>query len=175
MDYVLSPFRDFESYLRISTSLNEDDIQILFKQYNSKIITYKYSPAVYTFKDLSEALSRGLKNEFEITGRIRTKHKYDRSNSIIIESDNATLITKMIVNPQIHALRFDNKSFLDTILGFSPYWNYKSYDNEYLSEKNRNLSTIKIIDLKWDCNDSIVLNGVRQPVLYRFVSDKPPG
>ena len=80
------------------------------------------SPGVYTFMVLSEILSRGFKNEFEIKGRIRTNHKNDRSGSLISEIDNVILITKLKVNPQIYALRFDKKSFFNTILGCSPYW-----------------------------------------------------
>ena len=30
--YLQAPFRDFESYLRVLTGLNEDDIQLLLKQ-----------------------------------------------------------------------------------------------------------------------------------------------
>ena len=37
--YTVSPLRDFESYLRILTGLNEDDIHLILKQYNSKFIT----------------------------------------------------------------------------------------------------------------------------------------
>ena len=35
-----SPFRDFESSLRIVVGLDEDDIQLISKQYNSYFITY---------------------------------------------------------------------------------------------------------------------------------------
>ena len=55
-----SPFRDFESYLRFLTVINEDDIQLILKQYNLKFETYKIAPGVYTFKDLSIVHSRGL-------------------------------------------------------------------------------------------------------------------
>ena len=108
---------------------------MILKQYISIFITFKISPGVYTFKDPAEVLSRGFKNEFEIRGRRRTKHKTVRSDSYIIEIDNVPFITKLNVNPQIHALRFDKKSFFNTILGFSTYWDYKIYDNENYSEK----------------------------------------
>ena len=39
MGYARSPLRDFESYLRIIVGLNEDDIQLILKQYNEKFIT----------------------------------------------------------------------------------------------------------------------------------------
>ena len=142
INFIHSSFRDFESYLRISSPLGENDIQLILKQNSSKFITYKFSPGVHTFKDLAEVLSRGFKVEFEIRGRIRSNGKYDGFGSIIIESDNVTLITTLNVNPQLQALRFDKKLFFNTIVSFSPYWDFKRYDNEYYSEKNRNLGTI---------------------------------
>ena len=81
----------------------------------------------------------------------------------------------MHVNPQIHVLRFDKKSFFNTILGFTTNWVYKKYANVYYSEKNRNLSTIDKIDLKCDCINGSVINGVRRPILFSFVLDKPAG
>ena len=44
MDYVHSPFPDFESYPRMFTGLNEDDIQLMVEQFNSKFLTYKVFP-----------------------------------------------------------------------------------------------------------------------------------
>ena len=173
--YSRSPFRDFEKYLRNLTGLNEDDIQVIIKQNNSKFIRYKHSLGVYTFQDLSEVLSSGFNTEFERRGQMRPNHKYDRSASIIIGSDNVNLVTKLNVNPRIHALTFDKKSLFNTILGFSPYWDYKSYYNEYYGEKNRNLSIRNEIHLKCDCIDGSVLNGVRPQILYSFVFDKPLG
>ena len=41
MGYARSPFRDFESYLRIVIGLEEDNIQLILKQYNEKFITYE--------------------------------------------------------------------------------------------------------------------------------------
>ena len=56
MGYVKSPFRDFESYLRIVVGLDEDDIQLVLKQYNSKLFTYELSPKIYTIEITSEAV-----------------------------------------------------------------------------------------------------------------------
>ena len=56
MCYARSPFRDFESFLRIVVGLNEDDIQMIFKQYKSYFVTYELYPGVYTIKDVSEAV-----------------------------------------------------------------------------------------------------------------------
>ena len=172
--YLQSPFLDFESYLIILTGLNEDDIQLILKQYNSKFESYKNSPGVYTLKDL--ALSRGFRTGFEIV--MQPDHKYDKSDSIFINSDDVSLITKSILRSDNNALRFDEKSFFNTILGFSSHWDYKnisSDDCEYYSEKNTDLSIIDKIHINCDCSDGSVLNGVRQPKLYSFVLDRPPG
>ena len=56
MGYARSPFRDFESYLRIVVGLDEDDIQLILKQYNSKFVTYKLTPGIYTNNVISEAV-----------------------------------------------------------------------------------------------------------------------
>ena len=84
------------------------------------------------------------------------------------------MITKLVVNYKISLLRFDEESFFITNLGFSPYWDYKSYDEYYFREKIKNLGTINIIYWKCDVIDSYILNGVRQPLLYSFVLDRPP-
>ena len=42
--YARSPFRDFESYPRIVVGLNEEDIQLILKNYNEKFVTYEISP-----------------------------------------------------------------------------------------------------------------------------------
>ena len=56
MGYARSPFWDFESYLRIVVGLDEDDIQLISKQYNEKVITYQLSPGIYTIEDNSKAV-----------------------------------------------------------------------------------------------------------------------
>ena len=105
-----SSFRRFESYLRFLNSLDENDIQLFLKQYNSNFITYKIPPCVYTFKKLPEVSSRAFKNDFEI-GSLQPNHRQDRSSLIIIESGNITLITKLILRYEIKVLRFDKRSF----------------------------------------------------------------
>ena len=121
-NYVHSPFRDFESYLRIVVALDEDDIQLTLKQYDSKFTTYKIPPGEYTYKDLSEVLSRGfLKKKFGNIGRVQPNRKTYKTDSIIIDSDNVSLITRLRLGPWFKLLRYDKKSFFNTILGFKPY------------------------------------------------------
>ena len=63
LNYMHSSFRDFESYIIILSSLDENDIQLILKQYNSTFTTNKIPPGVYTFRDPSEVLSRSFKEK----------------------------------------------------------------------------------------------------------------
>ena len=58
------------------------------------------------------------------------------------------------------------------ILGFSPHWDYKHF-NEYISQKIINLSTLDKILFKCDVIDGSVVNGIREPKLLSFKLDKP--
>ena len=155
------------------TGSNEDNIQIKSKQDNSKIVTCGFFPGIYTYKDLSEYFSRGFEEDFEIRGPIQPNIKYDKSDSIIIHFNKNTMKSKMILRYEINALRFDEKSFFSTISGFSPYWDYKSFDENF-GEKFINLSTIDKIHVKCDVIDGSAVNKIREPILFKLVSDKPP-
>ena len=55
MGYARSPFRDFESYLRIVIGLEEDIIQLILKQ-DEKLVTYELDPGNYTIEELQKAV-----------------------------------------------------------------------------------------------------------------------
>ena len=80
----------------------------------------------------------------------------------------------MVVTDGIIAIRFDEKSFFSTLLGFNHARDYKHY-NEYISQKNVNLSTTNKIHLKCVRIKGYFLDGCRQPILYSFVLNKPSG
>ena len=161
--YVSSVFQDFESYLRTEVDLVQDVVKLVLDEYNPSFITYELDPGIYTFKDVSEALLKILQPEYD-----------GYRNSIEIEYDDVTMKTKLVVRHGILAIRFDEKSFFSTILGFTSGWDYKHY-NKYTSQKLVNLGSTKKIHLKCDCIDGSVVNGVRQPILFSFVLDKLPG
>ena len=161
--YVSSVFQDFESYLRTEVDLVQDDVILVLDEYNSSFITYELDPGIYTFKDISEVLFEILHSEYPGT-----------SNVIDIEYDDITMKTNLVVRSGIIAIRFDEKSFFSTILGFTPGWDYKHY-NKYTSQKLVNLASTNKIHLKCDCIDGSVVDGIRQPILYSFILDKLPG
>ena len=161
--YVNSVFQDFKSYLRTEVDLVEDDIKLVLDEYNSSFITYELQPGIYTFKDISEALYNILQSEYPGPG-----------NVIDVEYDDITMKTKLVVRYGILAIRFDEKSFFSTTLGFTSGWDYKSY-NKYTSQKIVNLGSTNKINLKCDVINGSIVDGFRKPILYSFVLDKLPG
>ena len=160
--YTRSRFRDFESYLRIVIGLDEKDIQLILKEYNSHFITYELPPGIYSIQDISDTIYNFTINK----------------ESIQVEYDDICMKTKIILKYfgnrkkfVLGTLRFDQTSFFHTLLGFTPYWDYKP-SNVYTSDKILNLNSVNKIHLKCDIIDGSVINGVRQPILYSFILDK---
>ena len=71
-----------------------------------------------------------------------------------------TMKTKLVVRTGIIAIRFDEKSFFSTILGFTSGWDYKHYD-KYTSQKIVNLGNTNKIHLKCVVIAGSVVNGLR--------------
>ena len=172
--YSASSFRDFESYLRLVVGLVEEDIQLIFKEYNSHFITYELTPGIYTIQDFSDAIQTFSGHE----------------ETIQLEYDDTSMRTTTVLKFKnekmkfaVGTLRFDTQSFFHTLLGFSPYWEYKPNNSShvlipgvYPSDKIiLNLNTIDKIHLKCDCTDGSIQNGVGQQILFTFVLDKPSG
>ena len=174
LGYSRSSFRDFESYLRIVFGVDEEDIQLILKEYNSNFITYELTPGIYTIQDISDTI-----------------HTFSQDSEVIqLEYDHISMKTKIILkfkhsNDSLYALgtlRFEERSFFHTLLGFEPYWDYKPTKSNrdgipgvYTSNKILNLSSKNKIHLKCDCMDGSIQDGVRQPILFSFVLDKPSG
>ena len=159
--------------MRTVVGLDEKDIQLIFKQYNSHFITYELTPGIYTIQAIPDAV-----------------HTFSGQSEIIqIEHDDITLKTKNIskyIGGQkkfaLGTLRFDERSFFHNLLGFEPYWDYKptnskhvAFPGVYTSDKILNFSTRNKIHLKCDGIDRSVVNGLRQPILFSFGLDKKPG
>ena len=161
--YTSSVFQDFKSFLRTQIDLIEDDIKLVFDEYNSSFITYEITPGKYNFKDISKALFNILQSDYP-----------GPTNVIDIEYDDITMKTNLVVRRGIIAIRFDEKSFFSTISGFTPGWDYKHY-NKYISQKIFNLGSPNTIPSKCDCIDGSVQNGSRQPILFSFVLGKSTG
>ena len=154
--YCMSPFRDYESFLRIKGSLNEDDIHLILEHYFSKFVLYELPLGIFSFKDISEV----------------DNTKGDRPGTIQLEYDEVSMKTKPVskhftgARSTIGTLRFDKESFFNTILRFEPYWDYKPHHHAYTSEKVLNLSTINKTPLKCNILVVSVVKLLREPILF---------
>ena len=155
--------------MRIVVGLDEEDIQLILKEYNSHFITYELTPGIYTIQGISDTI-----------------HTFSGHSEIIeIEYDDISMKTKIILKFKhnnntmfaLGTLRFDERSFVHALLGFEPYWDYKPTNSNhnaipgvYTSDKFLlNLNTIDKIHLKCDCIDGSIQDGLRQPILFSFV------
>ena len=87
---------------------------MVLDEYNSNFITYELEPGFYSYRDIAEAVFYILQSD------------YPQSNSeILFRLDDITRKTKLVVRSGIIAIRFDEKSFFSTILGFTAGWDHK--------------------------------------------------
>ena len=169
MGYAQSLFREFESYHRIVVGLDEDDIRLIFKQYNGEFMTFELSPGIYTSKEIAMAVYT----------------KGDHEGNLQNEYDDITRKTKLNLTrfgSTFGTLGFVERSYFNTLLGFTPCWDYKPTNAIHVDslgvdtfEKILNLSTIDKINLKCDVIDGAVQNALRHPILLSFVLDTKPG
>ena len=94
--YVSSVFQYFQNFLRTEIGLVEDDFRLVLNENNSSFFTYDLEPGIYTFKDLSAALFNTFQPEYETP-----------SNVNLIEFDDVTMETKVVVRDGIIAIKFN--------------------------------------------------------------------
>ena len=111
MGYARSPFREFESYLRLVVGLEEEDIQLLMKENISDFVSFKITTGIYAIKDISAAVYTHI----------------DHEATLQIEHGDITVKTKLILTRfggNFGKLRFNQKIHFKhfvwfyTILGF---------------------------------------------------------
>ena len=104
LGFARSPFRGFESYLRIVVGLDEDDIQLTLKQNKSNFITYELSPGTCTIKVFQRLFTQWviMKNLYKL-------------NMMILVCEQIFLNSFWW---NFGALSFDETSFFKTFFGF---------------------------------------------------------
>ena len=91
--------------------LDEEDIQLILKEYNSHFITYELTPGIYTIQETSDVIQTFSGHE----------------ETIQLEYDDISMRTTFVLKFKnekmkfaLGTLRFDKQSFFHTLLGFSP-------------------------------------------------------
>ena len=138
------------------------------KQGFSYFITYEVPAGNYSIEDFVKTVYK----------------KGDHEPTLQTEFDHISMKTTLNLTRfglTYGELKFDEKFFFKTSLGYTAYRHYKptkANDAEspgvYTGEKIINLGTIDENHLKCDIIVGSVVNGIRQPLLYCFVLSKPP-
>ena len=159
-------FNDLEDLVyRMQLTYNEIINTLDLKFIPTKRMGYSIEPNICNVVDLNETLKNILPNNIKINVSI-DERKYKTDLKI-----NQTLI-------------FTNKSFFYTILGFTQSYSYPLDDidgfyqliaGSYKSDKPINITGIDKVHLKCDCIEGSIMNGTREPILYSFALDQPPG
>ena len=153
--YPRSPFRDFQSYLRVIVGLVEKCNQLILKQYIWNFVTYKITPEIYTIKGFSEAVYTMRDHEGTLQNENDDiSNKKDLFNSFWRDFWNVT------------------RSWWTFFLLIF-YWtlhrcSHADSPSVYTSEKTLILSTIDKVYLKCNVFDSRVVNVLRQPIFLVF-------
>ena len=99
----------------------------------------------------------------------------DHEGTLKIDFDDFSMKTNLILKcfgGTFGTLKIDEKSFLNTLLGFTPYWDCKPADaihadspGVYTSDKIVNLKIINKIQSKTDDIDGSIVNGIQEPII----------
>ena len=150
---------------RMRLSYNEIMNILDLKYIPTKKTGYSLDPGIYEVVDLNNTLKYILPDNV-------------RANITI---DDIRLKSNLKIN---QTLIFTEKSFFYTILGFTQSMSYPLDDIEgfyqlisgsYKSDRPINITGIDKIHLKCDVIQGSLVNGIREPILYSFALDQPPG
>ena len=141
-------------------------IDILDLNYiSTKRTSFSLKPGIYEVVDLNKPLKYILPDNVKVSVTI---------DDVRIQSNFKTSQT----------LFFTEKSFLCTFLGFTRSHSYRLDEIEgfyqlivgsYKSGTPNNITGIDKVHLKCDCIQGSIVNGIREPLLYSFAFDQPPG
>ena len=165
-DLKNAKFNDLEDMVYRFRLTYDEIIDILdLKNIPTERIGYSIEPNIYNVVDINKALKNILPNNIKI----------------IVSIDERKYKTDLKIN---QTLIFTNKSFFYTILGFTQSHQgalndiegfYQILPGSYKFDNPVNNTGIDKVHLKCNVVDGSIVNGVREPILYSFALDQPPG
>ena len=158
-------YNDLEDLVyRIQVTYDENMDIIDLKYIPAKRTGYSLNPGIYEVVDLNNTLKNILPDNVKVNVTI----------------DDIRLKVNLKTN---QTLIFTEKSFFYTNLGFTRSRSYPLDDidgfyqliaGSYKSDKPNNITGIDKIHSKCDCIQGSIVNGIREPILYRFALSSPP-
>ena len=165
-DLKIAKFNDLEDMVYRFQLTYDEIMDILDLKYiPTKRTGYSLDPGIYEVIDLNNTLKYILPDNVKVKNTI----------------DDIKLKPNLNTN---QTLLFTKKSFFYTILGFTQSRSYPLEDidgfyqiiaGSYKSDKPNNITGIDKVQLKCDCIQGSIVNGVREPILFSFALLSPPG
>ena len=157
-------YKDLRDLVYRMQLIYDEIIDVLDLKYiPTKRTGYSLNPGIYEVDDLNNTLKQILPDNVKVN----------------ITIDDFRLKSNLKIN---QTLIFTEKSFFYTILGFTQSRSYPLDDidgfyqiiaGSYKSDKPINITGIDKIHLKCDCIQGLIVNGIREPILYSFVCLHP--
>ena len=150
---------------RLGLSKNKIIDILNLKYIPTSTIGYTLPPGIYEVRDIDFMVKTLLPSDVEVK----------------FSMDDVRLGSKLSAN---RTIKFTKNSFFSNVLGFVKSHQeplddipgfYQIIPGSYKSDKPINIIGVDKVHLKCDCVDGSIVNGIRQPVLYSFALDKPPG
>ena len=159
-------FNDLEDMVYRFQLTYDEIMDILDLKYiPTKRTGYSINPVIYEKIDLNNTLKYILPNNVKVN----------------VTKDDIRLESNLKTN---QTLLFTNKSFFYTILGYTQSHQeplndiegfYQILAGSYKSNRPVNITGIDKVNLKCDCIQGSIMNGVREPTIYSFTLTSPPG
>ena len=165
-DLKNAKFNDLEDMVYRFRLTYDEIIDILDLKYiPTKRTGYSIEPNIYNVDDLNKTSKNILPNNIKIDITIdERKYKTDLKISQTLIFTNKSFFYTILGFTQSH------QGFLNDIEGF-----YQIIPGSYKSDKPINITGIDKVHLKCNVVDGSIVNGVREPILYSFALDQPPG
>ena len=144
---------------------NEIIVVLHLNYFSSEKTGYTLPPGVYEIRDINRTLELLLSD----TGKLN------------ITNSETRLKSNLYIN---QTLLFTKNSFFVTILGFIQTHSgplndidefFQLIPRNYKSQKPINITGVDKINLKCDCIQGSIVDGVREPISYSFGLSSPPG
>ena len=159
-------YNDLEDLVYRMRLSYDEIIDILDLKYiPTKRTGYSLNPGIYEVVDLNNTLKYILPDNVKVS----------------ITIDDVRIKSNLKIN---QTSIFTEKSFFYTILGFTRSRFYPLDDidgfyqliaGSYKGDRHINITGIDKIQLKCDCIQGSIVNGIREPILYSFALSSPPG
>ena len=144
---------------------NENMDVLDLRNFQSERTGYTLPPGIYEVSDINTTLNYLLPHIVKVSITIDGNRLKSNLNFI-----QTLIFTKRCCFNTILGFTQSHQGALNDIEGL-----YQILPGKFKSDKPINDTGIDKVNLKFDCINGSIVNGTREPILYSFALNKPPG